>query len=123
MISRKTCVRLVALIAFAVSSTAFSAKHASFDGGMFDAMLNSAIGFNRKSPSGKTPQMSLRMDPSEMMEVFQAFLDVESVMRKSGARRKAYLAKLRAQGIEEEPMSKAGVAFELCLHQIPNAYQ
>ena len=97
MISRKTCVRLVALIAFAVSATAFSAKHASFDGGMFDAMLNSAIGFNRKSPNGKTPQMSLRMDPSEMMEVFQAFLDVASVMRKSGARRKAYLEKLKAQ--------------------------
>lgn len=113
MISRKTCVRLVALIAFAVSATAFSAKHASFDGGMFDAMLNSAIGFNRKSPNGKTPQMSLRMDPSEMMEVFQAFLDVESVMRKSGERRKAYLEKLKAQGIEEEPMSKAGVAFEI----------
>lgn len=108
-----TCIRLMALVAFAASSPAFSAKHVSFKGNMFDAMLNSAIGFNQKCPNGKVPPMSLRMGPSEMAEVFQAFLDVESVMRKSGARRMEYLAKLRAQGIEEEPMSKAGVAFEI----------
>lgn len=113
MISRKTCVRLAAIITFAVSLPAFPAKRAAFDGNIFDAMLNSAIGFNRKSPSGKMSPMSLRMDSSEMVEMFQAFLDVESVMKKSGARRMKYLAKLRAQGIEEEPMSKAGVAFEI----------
>ncbi len=109
----RTRIRLVAMIAFATSSSAFSAKRASFDGNMFDAMLNSAIGFSQKNPDCKASPVSLRMEPSEVMEVFQAFLDVESVMRKSGERRMKYLAKLRAQGIEEEPMSKAGVAFEI----------
>ncbi len=62
------------------------------------------------------PQISpaaLQITPQEWMEVGRAFSDVMQVMRKSGERRAAYLKKLLAQGVEEEPMSQGGVAFEL----------
>lgn len=56
---------------------------------------------------------SLQISPEEWLEIGQAFSDVMQVMQKSGERRRAYLAKLKAQGIEEEPMSDAGIAFQL----------
>lgn len=109
------CVRTLAAIAIAFANVAGASQTNSGGGGsILDAVLNSAIGMSATDASGRRLHpASLRIDPSEVMEVFQAFLDVESVMRKSGARRAAYLEKLKAQGIEEEPMSKAGVAFEI----------
>ena len=56
---------------------------------------------------------SLQISPAEWLEIGQAFTAVMQVIQKSGERRAAYLAKLKAQGIEEEPMSDAGVAFEI----------
>ncbi len=56
---------------------------------------------------------SLQISPAEWLEIGQAFTDVMQVMQRSGERRLAYLAKLKKQGIEEEPMSEAGVAFEI----------
>ena len=48
---------------------------------------------------------SLQISPAEWLEIGQAFTEAMKVIRKSGERRTAYLAKLKAQGVEEEPMS------------------
>jgi hypothetical protein len=48
-----------------------------------------------------------------MVEIGQVLLKVMDVMQKSGERRRDHIAKLRAQGIVEEPMSNAGIAFEV----------
>ena len=78
------------------------------------ALMNAAVNFQPMGEGlkGLSPA-SLRIEPQEWMEIAQAFTDVMQVIQKSGQRRAAYLAKLKAQGIEEEPMSKAGVAFEI----------
>ena len=78
------------------------------------ALMNAAVNFQPKGEmmKGLSPA-SLRVEPQEWMEIAQAFTDVMQVIQKSGERRAVYLAKLRAQGIEEEPMSDAGVAFEI----------
>lgn len=55
----------------------------------------------------------LRIKPSEWIEIAQAFTEVLDVMGKSGARRAAHIARLKELGMEEEPMSEAGVAFEI----------
>ena len=78
------------------------------------ALMNAAVNFQPMGEGlkGLSPA-SLRIEPQEWMEIAQAFTDVMQVIQKSGQRRAAYLAKLKAQGIEEEPMSKAGIAFEI----------
>ena len=78
------------------------------------ALVNSALTMQPKDAVGKNlPPAGLDISPAEWVEVGQAFTDVMKVIKKSGVRRSAYLAKLKAQGIEEEPMSDAGVAFEI----------
>ena len=78
------------------------------------ALMNAAVNFQ---PMGEglegLPATSLQIAPAEWIEIAQAFTEVMQVIQKSGERRAAYLAKLKAQGIEEEPMSDAGVAFEI----------
>ena len=78
------------------------------------ALMNAAVNFQPKGTAvkGFSPA-SLQIAPAEWLEIGQAFTAVMQVIRKSGERRAAYLAKLKAQGIEEEPMSEAGVAFEV----------
>ena len=61
----------------------------------------------------KMSPAALPIAPSEWIEIGEAFMMVMDVLRKSGERRVAYLAKLKAQGVEEEPMSNVGVAFEV----------
>ena len=77
-------------------------------------LMNAAVNFQPKGTAlkGFSPA-SLQIAPAEWIEIGQAFTEVMQVIRKSGERRTAYLAKLKAQGIEEEPMSDAGVAFEV----------
>ena len=78
------------------------------------ALMNAVVNFQ---PMGEglegLPATSLQIAPAEWIEIAQAFTEVMQVIQKSGERRAAYLAKLKAQGIEEEPMSDAGVAFEI----------
>ena len=78
------------------------------------ALMNAAVNFQPKGVDiqGLSPA-SLQITPAEWLEVGQAFTEVMEVMSRSGERRAAYLAKLKAQGIEEEPMSEGGVAFEI----------
>ena len=78
------------------------------------ALMNAAVSFQPKGVDlqGLSPA-SLQISPAEWIEVGQAFTDVMQVISKSGERRAAYLAKLKAQGIEEEPMSEGGIAFEV----------
>ena len=81
---------------------------------LISSLMNAAVNFQPKGEGleGLSPA-SLRIEPQEWMEIGQAFTEVMQVIQKSGQRRAAYLAKLKAQGIEEEPMSEAGVAFEI----------
>lgn len=62
---------------------------------------------------GRQPLAKLRIKPSEWIEIAQAFTEALDVMGKSGARRAAHIARLKELGMEEEPMSEAGVAFEI----------
>jgi len=78
------------------------------------ALMNAAVNFQPTGADLKgLPATSLQIAPAEWVEIGQAFTAVMQVIQKSGERRAAYLAKLKAQGIEEEPMSDAGVAFEI----------
>ena len=81
---------------------------------LISSLMNAAVNFQPKGEmlKGLSPA-SLRVEPQEWAEIAQAFSEVFQVIQKSGQRRAAYLAKLKAQGIEEEPMSEAGVAFEI----------
>lgn len=81
---------------------------------MIGALMNTALTVRPSGSAGvKMPPATLQVEPSEWAEIGQAFTAVMQVIRRSGERRAAYLAKLRAQGVEEEPMSQAGVAFEI----------
>ena len=81
---------------------------------MLGALMSSALTLQPTGAAGKgLSPASLKIAPAEWVEIGQAFADVMQVIQKSGERRVAYLAKLKAQGIEEEPMSEAGVAFEI----------
>ena len=81
---------------------------------VLESLMNAALTFQPTAAAGKgLSSASLKIEPAEWLEIAQAFSDVTQVIRKSGERRAAYLAKLKAQGIEEEPMSNAGVAFEI----------
>lgn len=78
------------------------------------ALMHAAVNFQPKGEGLEgLPATSLQIAPAEWLEIGQAFTAVIQVIQKSGERRAAYLAKLKAQGIEEEPMSDAGVAFEI----------
>ena len=78
------------------------------------ALMNAALTLQPTDAAGHgLSPASLKIAPAEWIEIGQAFTDVMQVIQKSGERRVAYLAKLKAQGIEEEPMSEAGVAFEI----------
>ena len=82
---------------------------------VFGALMNAAaVNFQPKGAEmkGLSP-VSLQIAPEEWLEIGQAFTEVMQVLGKSGERRAAYLAKLKAQGEEEEPMSDAGIAFEV----------
>ena len=80
----------------------------------FGALMDSAVMFSPKGEVGKgLSASSIRIRPDEWVEVCQVFMDVMQVIQRSGKRREAYLAKLKVQGIEEEPMSAAGIAFEV----------
>ena len=81
---------------------------------VLSALMNVAVNFQPTGADLKgLPATSLQVAPDEWIEIGQAFTAVMQVIQKSGERRAAYLAKLKAQGIEEEPMSDAGVAFEI----------
>jgi hypothetical protein len=78
------------------------------------ALMNAALTFQPTGMAGKgLSPASLAISPAEWVEIAQVFPAVLKVIRASGARRTAYLAKLKAQGVEEEPMSEAGVAFQV----------
>ena len=81
---------------------------------MLGALMNAALTLQPTGVAGKgLSPASLNISPAEWIEIGQAFTEVMKVIRKSGERRAAHLARLKAQGIEEEPMSEAGVAFEI----------
>ena len=81
---------------------------------MINALVDAALRFQPKGAAGKgLPAVTMRFSPADMAEIGQVFSEVVQVIERSGARRTAHLAKLKAQGIEEEPMSQAGVAFEV----------
>ena len=81
---------------------------------MLGALMNAALTLQPTGVAGKgLSPASLNISPTEWIEIGQAFTEVIKVIRKSGERRTAHLARLKAQGIEEEPMSEAGVAFKI----------
>lgn len=78
------------------------------------ALLNSVMTFTPKGGMGREiSAASVRVSPEEWLEIGQVAMEVLQVLHDSGRRRDAHLARLKAQGIEEEPMSTAGVAFEV----------
>ena len=78
------------------------------------ALLESVMTFNPKGEIGKEfAAAPVLISPEEMVEIGQVLVEVMDVVQKSGRRRDAHHARLRAQGIEEEPMSAAGIAFEI----------
>ncbi len=108
----RTLLSLLSAAAVLLAAASCPAQQASSVRKALGAVLDLAIGFQARG-GGAAPLTRLRLDPVEMVEVAQAFLAAEDVMRKSGERRRAYLDGLRAQGIEEEPMSEAGVVLEI----------
>ena len=109
--------RAVVLLALAVGCQAGAAapqQNAVVPQDVLGALMNAALRFQPMEAAGKgLSPASLQIAPEEWLEVGQAFTEVMQVIRKSGERRTAYLAKLKAQGVEEEPMSEGGVAFEI----------
>ena len=78
------------------------------------ALLNSSMTFIPKGEVGKDiPLASVDVAPDEWIEIGQVAMAVLQVLHDSGKRRDAHLARLKAQGIEEEAMSTAGIAFEV----------
>ena len=102
----------LAALSFTLAAGAAGQQPAPQD--LLSSLMNAAVNFQPKGEmlKGLSPA-SLQIEPQEWLEIGQAFTEVMQVIRKSGERRMAYLAKLKAQGIEEEPMSEAGVAFEI----------
>ena len=77
-------------------------------------LVGSAMMFTPKGKMhGDLAASPVRIRPDECMEMMQVFIEAVQVLQNSGKRRKAHLARLKAQGIEEEPMSAAGIAFEI----------
>ena len=108
-------VRVICTATLALCFTAGAApQQANVPQDVIGALMDAAVNFQPKGSDlkGLSPA-SLQISPQEWMEIWQAFTEVTQVMKKSGERRAAYLAKLKAQGFEEEPMSDAGVAFEI----------
>ena len=78
------------------------------------SLMNSALMFRPKGEvRNELAAASIHIAPDEWIEIAQVFMEVVQVIQKSGKRREAHLAKLKAQGIEEEPMSAAGISFEI----------
>lgn len=109
--------RTVGALVLAVGCTVGAAapqQNAAVPQDVLGALMNAALSFQPKAAAGKgLSPASLQISPAEWLEVGQAFTEVVEVIKKSGERRTAYLAKLKAQGVEEEPMSEGGVAFEI----------
>lgn len=118
-------VRAIGLFAFSFSLVAGAAPQSvapkparapapSVPQDVLGALMKAAVNFRPTGADLKgLPATSLQIAPDEWLEIGQAFTAVMQVIQKSGERRAVYLAKLKAQGIEEEPMSDAGVAFEI----------
>ena len=107
--------RAVGAATLAICFTAGAApQQASAPQDLLGTLMDAAVSFQPRGPAmkGLSPA-SLQISPQEWLEIGQAFTEVTQVIKKSGVRRAAYLAKLKAQGFEEEPMSDAGVAFEI----------
>ena len=100
----------------AAENPSAQARPARTDAGadLLGALMSAAVNFQPKGAEfrGLSPA-ALQISPAEWIEVGQAFAEVMQVIDKSGERRAAYLARLKAQGIEEEPMSDGGIAFEI----------
>ncbi len=78
------------------------------------SLVNAALTFRPKGEvQNELAAASIHIAPDEWIEIAQVFMEVVQVIQKSGKRREAHLAKLKAQGIEEEPMSAAGISFEV----------
>lgn len=107
----------VAVLSLAICGGAFASGTYSAAQGILNALAGSLSVDVRQvhgaDSDGKLSLARLRIQPSEWMEIAQAFTEVVDVMGKSGARRAAHIARLKEQGLEEEPMSEAGVAFEM----------
>ena len=81
---------------------------------LLGSLMNSALMFRPKGEvRNELAEASIHIAPDEWVEIAQVFMEVVQVIQKSGKRREAHLAKLKAQGIEEEPMSAAGISFEI----------
>jgi hypothetical protein len=79
-------------------------------------LVNSVVMFAPKGElSSEFSASPVRIFPEEFAEMAQVFIEAVQVLQRSGERRRAHLLRLRAQGIEEEPMSMAGAAFEFNL--------
>ena len=84
--------------------------HADFIG----ALMNSVLTFHPKGEMGRNLSKStVQISPEELLEIGNIAIEVMQTMQSSAKRRDAHLAKLKAQGFEEEPMSNAGVCFEI----------
>ena len=104
--------------AAAVAILSLGQCHAQFSGiaqgDFLNSLVNSALTFSPKGEIGKElDAAAVQIRPEEWMEMAQAFMEAVQVIQRSGKRREVHLAKLKAQGIEEEPMSAAGIAFEI----------
>ena len=104
----------LALVVGCVAGAVEPQQKAAVPQDVLGALMNAALSFQPTEVAGKgLSPASLQIAPEEWLEVGQAFTEVMQVIKKSGERRTAYLAKLKAQGVEEEPMSEGGVAFEV----------
>ena len=109
------CVALGAMAAGAAGNAAAGqSRQGAIPPELVSSLMNAVMTFHPKDGAGNAmPPTALKVEPNEWLEIGEAFRDVMQVIRRSGERRAKHIAKLKAQGIEEEPMSDAGVAYEI----------
>ena len=91
-----------------------SAQQGIAQAGFLEALAGAVVTFSPKGdPAGSISASDIRIAPDEWIEIGQAVAETIDVMQRSAVRRRKHLAKLKARGIEEEPMSSAGIAFEI----------
>ncbi len=104
----------IAVIAGLCLSHCAMSQQSSGTADFIGALINSALMFRPKGADyDKSAAITIDIAPHEWFEIGQVFVEVMQVIQLSAERREVHLAKLKAQGIEEEPMSTAGISYEI----------
>jgi hypothetical protein len=105
---------LLLVVCAACFTLSGSAQQGIAHAGFLDALVSSTLTLSPKGDLKCTLSAAdLRISPQEYGEILEAVISAMEVINHSAQRRKRHLQKLMAGGIEEEPMSSAGIAFEI----------